>query len=376
MKILVAPDKFKGVADSARVCGLIRDAILEFDPRVQVDLCPMADGGDGTLAVLLPALGGTLRPLTVQDPLRRPVLSRYGVFTSFPQKTALIEMAEASGLTLLSPSERNPLETSSFGAGELVRDAVEEQDCKTLYVTLGGSATVDGGLGFLQALGARFDPPLSPGAGGKFLASPRSVDLSPCSKLLKDAELVGLTDVQNPLLGPSGAAPVYGPQKGATPDMVETLEKGLAHFEELLAGACGKKLRDEKGSGAAGGLGLALLSLGGRLRGGLDFVAETLKLEERMEGCDLILTGEGRLDDSTRQGKTVVGVSRLAKKHGIPCMALVGVRTGKLDWLKEEGISGAFPLFETPFTGDDPRKSQVPARVSAVVRELLTSLAG
>ncbi len=373
MKILIAPDKFKGVADSQKIADILGDAVQKYRPQAEIHLCPLADGGDGTLSSVLHVLKGTRVSLSVYGPLLKPVQAHYGV-SPLPQKgTAVIEMAQASGLSHLSVGERNPLETTTFGTGELVLDAVEKQDCRNLLVTLGGSATVDGGLGFLQALGAKIDgiSPLKPGVGGKFLSSVVSVDLAPALQKLKGASLTGLIDVQNPLLGSQGAARVYGPQKGASPQVVETLEAGLSHLADVLEKSCGRPLRGEKGAGAAGGLGLALLALGGKLESGFDFVAGALHLEERIRECGLVLTGEGRLDDSTRQGKTVVGVSRLSKKWGSPCVAVAGVMTGKLDWLGEEGISKAYALFETPFMGDDPRRKDVPRRLAETVEKIL-----
>jgi glycerate kinase len=375
MKILIAPDKFKTVGTSQKIADILRNAVQKFHPQTQIRLCPLADGGDGTLNSIIYALKGKTVSASVHSPLMKPITASYGI-APLPEKgTAIVEMAEASGLFRLAPEERNPLLTNTFGTGELVGDAIEKHDCRNIYVTLGGSATVDGGLGFLQALGAVFHakPPLVPGSGGKALSSITSIDLAPALQKLKGINLIGLADVQSPLLGPQGAAPVYGPQKGATPEMVKTLELGLAHFEEILARACGDKVGTGKGMGAGGGLGLALAALGGRLENGFDFVAKTLKLEELMKECDLVLTGEGHLDESTREGKTVVGVSRLAKKLGIPCVGIVGYQDPGLDWLKEEGLSRVYSLFDTPFIGDDRRKNEVPQKLSELVEKLLSS---
>ena len=374
MKILIAPDKFKGVANSQKIADILRVAIQKLQPETQIRLCPLADGGDGTLTSIIYALKGKTVSAGVHNPLMKTLTASYGV-APLPEKgTIIVEMAEASGLFRLAPEERNPLLTTTFGTGELVLDAVAKHEGKSIYVTLGGSATVDGGLGFLQALGAGIQSksPLPPGAGGKHLSSILSVDLKPVLQKLRGISFTGLTDVQNPLLGPGGAAFLYGPQKGATIDMVKTLEAGLSHFEEILAKACGQSLQGVKGTGAGGGLGLALMALGGKLEGGFDFVARTLKLEDLVKECHLVLTGEGHLDESTRQGKTVVGVSRLAKKHGVPCIAIVGFQDPGLGWLQEEGLSRVYSLFDTPFTGDDSRKLEVPQKLTDLVGKLLT----
>jgi glycerate kinase len=198
------------------------------------------------------------------------------------------------------------------------------------------------------------------------------IDLAPAQILLKNSTLVGLIDAQVPLLGPLGAARLYAPQKGASPSEVEELEMGLAHFERILSMTCGKSFAQELGIGAAGGLGLAIRALGGTLENGFGFVSSTLKLAEQIKDCDLILTGEGKLDESSRQGKVTVGVARLAKAAGKPCVAIVGALEPDLPWLKEEGFSKVIPLFDTPFTApDDPRKEQVPQRLIEAIGKLL-----
>jgi len=264
------------------------------------------------------------------------------------------------------------LETSSYGTGELVEEAVKKHAAKHLRITLGGSATVDGGLGFLQALGASFKlkSTLPKGAAGKHLSWILGVDLEPALLLLKGVELIGLVDVNVPLLGDHGSARFFGPQKGGNEEMVEELEKGLYQFEGVLSKAAGILLKNQKGAGAAGGMGMAILALGGRLESGFDFVAQTLKLEDQMKGCDLVITGEGYMDNSTQEGKAPVAVARMSKKLGIPCVAVVGAVAPDLKWLKEEGIAQVYPMFDAPIVGEDPSKLQINQRIGEIVTTL------
>ena len=373
MKILIAPDKFKGVATAQEISEILRNQIQKHVPDAQIRLCPVADGGEGTLTSIIFLLKGKTLNVTVNDPLMRPRQAQLGIAQLPEKETAIIEMAQASGLFRLGPDERNPLETTSYGTGELVLEAVKKHNARHLRISLGGSANVDGGLGFLQALGAviKSKATLPPkGLSGKYLPLIQSVDLEPVQNLLRGIEIIGLVDVQVPLLGDHGAARFFGPFKGATPAMVEELEKGMDHFEGILSKSCGLLLKNQKGSGAAGGMGMALLALGGRLESGFDFVAKTLKLEDQMKGCDLVITGEGRLDNSSREGKAPVAVAQMAKQLGIPCVAIVGAADPNLNWIKDVGISQVLPLFDSPMVGDDPRKLEVPARLAETAASL------
>ena len=375
MKILIAPDKFKGVSTAQEVAEILRNQIQKHLPEAQIRLCPVADGGEGTLISIIYLLKGKTLTTTVNDPLMRPKQAQYGM-AQLPEKdTGIIEMAQASGLFRLTLEERNPLETTSYGAGELVSEAVKKHGARHLKISLGGSATIDGGLGFLQALGVTFKsnsrlPPK--GLSGKHLSMIQSIELEPARLLLKGIDLIGLVDVQVPVLGDHGAARFFGPQKGATPAMVEELEKGLYSFEGVLSKASGMLLKNQKGSGAAGGLGMALLALGARLDSGFEFVAQTLKLEDQMKGCDLVITGEGLMDNSSREGKAPVAVAQMAKSMGIPCIAIVGAAEKGLSWLKDVGINQIYPLFDTPILGDEPRKLEVPNRFAEITAGLFS----
>ncbi len=378
MKILIAPDKFKGINTAQEISELLRNHLQKIIPEANLRLCPIADGGEGTLLSIIYVLKGKTLTATVNDPLMRPKQAQFGM-AQLPQKdTAIIEMSQATGLFRLAISERNPMETSSYGTGELVLEAVKKHDAKHLRVALGGSASIDGGLGFLQALGATFKTKTSippKGGAGKHLSSILSVDLEPVHLLLKGIDIIGMVDVHVPLLGDHGAARFFGPQKGGTPEIVEELEKGLYNFEVVLSKRSGTLLKNEKGSGAAGGMGMALLALGGKLESGFDFVAKTLKLEEQMKGCDLVITGEGRLDNSSQAGKAPVALANMAKKMGIPCVAIVGTADPGMKWLKEEGITHVYPMFDAPIVGEDPSKLQVNQRVGEILASIFQKTA-
>lgn len=321
MKILIAPDKFKHALDAAGVAAAIADGVRAVRPEAEIVVCPLGDGGEGTGRVLAKVLGATECAADVLDPLGR---EHTACWWQAEPNTALVEMAEASGLALLAPAERNALRTTSFGTGQMLRAALAA-GCTRVLLCVGGSATVDGGAGCLQALGWKFfdhagallNVPLT----GGMLATIGSV--RPPAAPATGIEI--LCDVDNPLLGPRGAAAVFGPQKGASPAAVAELERGLAHWAELLARLSGADLHARPGMGAAGGVPFGLASAcGAQLRRGFDEVARRVALSGRLRGCDLCLTGEGRIDEQTVGGKVVAGVARLAAKECVPTVALVG----------------------------------------------------
>jgi glycerate kinase len=373
MKIIIAPDKYKGISTSREIAEIIGNQIQKKFPDAQLLIFPIADGGEGTLSSVIYLLGGQTLTATVNDPLMRPTQAQYGI-AQLPQKgTGIVEMAQASGLYHLSVAERNPMETSSYGTGELLLECVRKHGARHLYVSLGGSATNDGGLGMLQALGAvvQGKNPFPPkGLAGKHLSSITSIDLKPALKNLKNAKITGLVDVTVPLLGDHGAARLFGPQKGATPAMVEELERGLSHLENVLSEASGLPLKNQSGAGAAGGMGLGLLALGGNLESGFDFVARTIGLEDQMRGCDMVITAEGFLDKSSREGKAPVSVARLAKKIGVPCVAVVGAMAPGLDWLQEAGLTQVLTLFDGPISKEDKRRLEVPQRLAEAANKI------
>ncbi len=372
MKILIAPDKFKGISTAQGVAETLQKLILKQSPSTFVRLCPVADGGEGTLNTVIHILKGKTLSATAHDPLMRSHDTTYGLATLPEPDAAVIEMAQASGLSKLTHAERNPMVTTSYGTGELVLEAYR-RGARHIRIALGGSATIDGGLGFLQALGAQLiaDQTLPKGLGGKHLPLINKINLEFIHKNLKDLHLTGLVDVRVQLLGEYGSARFFGPQKGASPEMVTDLEKGMSHFESVLSKASGTILKSQRGAGAAGGMGMAILALGGKLESGFDFVSDILKLESQMKGCDLVITGEGMLDASSLEGKAPVSVALMAKKLGIPCVAVVGAMDPNIIWLKEVGITKAYTLFDKPINMDDPRVPQIPDRFSGVVAQLL-----
>lgn len=315
-RILCAPDSFKETLAAADVAHAMSEGIAEFDRRIDVDRCPVADGGEGSLDALAAALAAEITIQTVTGPLAQPVSARYGLIES--SRTAIVELAEASGLALLAPDDRNPMRTTTYGTGQLIAAAIE-RGCQRIMVCVGGSATVDGGAGLAQALGARFfdaqdqliDDPMT----GAHLSR-----VCRCEPAAVEASIEVACDVRNPLLGPTGAARVYGPQKGASPSDVEQLEEGLRNLANVVSGD-----PDERGAGASGGAAFGLAAFcSAKLRPGVDVILSAVNFNQRCDEADLVLTGEGRLDAQSLHGKTPIGVARAAHDCGVPTDAIVG----------------------------------------------------
>lgn len=323
MRFLVACDKFGGALSAGDAAAAIAEGLRRALPEAEIRLCPLGDGGEGTGAILAKALNAVPRTRMVGDPLGRPVEATWWLCK--PSRTGVVEMATACGLWRLASGERDPLHATSYGTGELLK-AAADAGCRRIFLAVGGSATVDGGAGCLQALGWELlderGEPLAVPAGAAGLAFVHKV------RPPRERIAVGLTvlcDVDNGLLGPRGAAAVFAPQKGAAPHQVPILECGLARWAEVLRAASGRDVRALPGSGAAGGLPAALAALlDAKLISGFDCVARAVRLSERLVGCHLCLTGEGRLDEQTRSGKVVAGVARVAAAAGVPVVALVG----------------------------------------------------
>lgn len=329
MKIVIAPDSFKGNMRSSRVCEIIRDAVCAELPDAQVVQIPMADGGEGTVEALVTATRGSMRKAWVSGPLGDPVLASYGVL---PDGTAVMEMAAASGIELLAAERLDPMRATTFGTGELLRHILLEGH-RSLLMGIGGSATVDGGVGMAQALGYRFldgnDDEIVD-RGGQCLSRIRSIDASAAMPLLREAVLRIACDVTNPLTGPTGAAQVYGPQKGATPAMIPLLDEGLGKLQQLCA------CPPAPGDGAAGGLGYGLRAFcGARILPGARLVAEVAGLESALEGADLLITGEGCTDGQTCSGKLCSELARMARGKGVRTLLLSGALQGDLGGLLE-----------------------------------------
>ncbi|QIA26867.1 glycerate kinase [Thermaerobacter sp. PB12/4term] len=339
-RVLVAPDSFKGSLTAEEAAAAMARGVARGWPGAAATQLPLADGGEGTAAVLVRATGGRWIRRRVTGPLGEPVEARWGLLGD--GQTAVVEMAAASGLLLVPPGKRRPLEATTTGTGELIRDALD-YGCRRLLVAIGGSATTDGGTGMLAALGARFldgaGRPLPPGGGA--LTRLERIDLSGLDPRLRQVTIEVACDVDNPLTGPRGAARVYAPQKGATPEQVEILEAGLARLAGVAARTLGHDRRDEPGAGAAGGLGFALIAfLGARLRPGAELVMDAAGFDRHLEAVDLVLTGEGRTDAQTLAGKLVARVAARARRHGRPVVVISGAVDPEVEpALKERGIA-------------------------------------
>ena len=322
-RLVFASDSLKGTISSARAAQLLEAAARRHFPECECRSVPMADGGDGTAEAAALACDGELRRACVHDPLGRTVEAAYAML---PDNRAVVEMAAASGLPLLSPSEKNPLLTSTYGTGELIRSALDA-GAHNVDLAIGGSATNDGGMGCMRALGARFlDTHGRALAGrGSDLARVAAIDLSRLDPRVARTEFHLMCDVDNPLTGPDGASAVYGPQKGATPEMVAELDAGMANYARVLAATFGRDFASVPGAGAAGGLGAgAMAFLGARVESGIARVLELTNFSALLEGADLCVTGEGHADAQTARGKVVAGVAAACAAAGVPCVAVVG----------------------------------------------------
>ncbi len=350
MKIVLAPDSYKGSMTARVVAEAMREGVLRVVPDADTVLVPVADGGDGTLETLVDSTGGAVETATVTGPLGEPVSAGWGALGD--GNTALVEMARTSGLAMAPPDRRDPRVTTTYGLGEVIRAALDA-GYRSFVIGIGGSATNDAGAGMAQALGARLldangaDLPF----GGAALASLDRIDLGGLDPRIAESDVVVACDVSNPLCGPSGASAVYGPQKGATPEMVEELDAALRNFAAVVERDVGAAVRDVPGAGAAGGLGGGLIAfLGGRLERGVDIVLGVLKLEERLEGADLVITGEGCMDFQTVFDKAPVGVARRAARLGIPVIAVSGSHGEGFHEVHDHGIAAAAPIVCQPMT--------------------------
>ncbi|KTS79452.1 glycerate kinase [Pseudomonas oryzihabitans] len=353
MKIVIAPDSFKESLSAAGVASALARGLRQALPQAELVECPLGDGGEGTLDAVLAATGGEVRQAQVTGPLGEPVKARWGWLAE--QRTAFVEMASASGLELVPKARRDVLAATSRGTGELLRAALDA-GAERLVLAIGGSATNDGGAGLLQALGVRLldeqGQELVPG--GAALAQLGRIELTDLHPRLADVEMIIAADVDNPLCGPQGASHIFGPQKGASPDQVRQLDAVLAHFATITAATLERDVREQPGAGAAGGVGFAALAfLQATFRPGIEVVAELVGLEAALQDADLALTGEGRLDGQTLRGKTPAGVLRLARRHGVPVVAVAGSLGEGYDALYDQGLTAAFSLVPGPLSLDE-----------------------
>ncbi|QNH05302.1 glycerate kinase [Pseudomonas sp. B11D7D] len=349
MKIVIAPDSFKESLSAPDVAAAIARGWQQVFPEAECLLRPMADGGEGTVDALLAAVGGERRECEVRGPMGEPVKAHWGWLG---QGTAVIEMAAASGLHWVPHEQRDARLASSFGTGELIREALDAGATR-IILGLGGSATNDAGMGLLQALGIRFldtqGRELAPG--GAALADLDQLDLGDLDARLLNVQVEVAADVDNPLCGPRGASAVFGPQKGATPEHVAQLDTALGRFARIVAATLGEDHAEFPGVGAAGGLGFAARAfLKASFRPGIELVAELSGLATAVEGADLVITGEGRMDAQTLHGKTPVGVARVARAAGVPVIALSGSLGDNYQALYEAGIEAAFSLAPGPLS--------------------------
>jgi glycerate 2-kinase len=343
-KIVIAPDSFKESFSALEAANAIEKGFKGIFPDVEYIKVPMADGGEGTVQSLVDALDGTVKTVIVIGPLGEPVSASYGL--SGDRKIAVIEMAEASGLSLVPTEQRNPLITTTYGTGQLIADALNE-GVEHIIVGIGGSATNDGGAGMAQALGVKLldsngeEIPY----GGAALTNLESINVDDLHPKLAEVTIEVACDVDNPLLGEQGASAIYGPQKGATKEMVQQLDKALAHYAIVISKQLNKEVKDIAGAGAAGGLGAGLLAfLDVRLDSGVTLVLEATHFTQKIVGADLVITGEGRLDHQTIYGKTPIGVARAAKMEGISVIAIAGGLAPGHETIYDQGIDAAFSL--------------------------------
>ncbi|HHT90827.1 MAG: glycerate kinase [Limnochordia bacterium] len=349
-RIVVAPDSFKGSLSSGEVAQAMARGVGSVLPQADLVLLPLSDGGDGLVASLIEASGGERLQVDVTGPLGHPVQATMGLMGG--AQTAVIEMAQASGLTLIPESERNPLVTTTFGTGELIRKALD-LGCKHLIIGIGGSGTNDGGMGMAQALGFRFYDAegASLGSGGGELARLDRIDATGMDPRLHQVKIEVACDVNNPLTGPEGASQIYGPQKGATPETAAFLDHALRNYDRVLQRDLNQSVADVPGAGAAGGLGAALMALlKGNLIPGIELVLDVLGFDEKVQGAHLVLTGEGRFDAQSAYGKVPMGVARRARKQRVPVVVIAGSVLPGAKALHAEGVSAYFSILNEPLT--------------------------
>jgi len=352
-RFVLAPDSFKESMSAKEVCQAMEEGIRRIYPRAECIHVPMADGGEGTLQALVDATKGEVFYKEVTGPLGESVLARYGVLGD--GQTAVIEMAEAAGLALVPMEKRNPLITTTYGVGELIKAALDRKVSR-LMIAIGGSATNDAGVGMLQALGASFQDKEGKeiGFGGLEVGKIERIDLSQMDKRLSKVNIEVACDVTNPLTGPNGASYVFAKQKGATKEMIILLEDALSHFAEVTSHILGKEIHHLKGAGAAGGLGAALAGFcEGQLVPGIDLVVKYAGLEEKLKGASVVFTGEGSIDEQTQYGKTITGVAKAAKQMGIPVIAIGGRVTEESRALYEVGVSAILGITPSAMTLDE-----------------------
>ncbi|MDP3386893.1 MAG: glycerate kinase [Eubacteriales bacterium] len=352
MKIVIASDSYKGSCTTLQVADAIERGIRNVMPDCEVVKIPVADGGEGTVDALVIGMGGKYEYVEVKGPLGDAVKAKFGILDN---DLAVLEMAEASGLTLVDKDKRNPLHTTTFGTGQMIREAMKK-GCRKIYVGIGGSATNDGGVGMAQALGVSFKDRDGNeiGFGGEALCRIMEIDLTNLDERLAETEIIVLSDVSNPLCGENGASYVYGPQKGATPDMVKELDRCLMHYSDKVEEKLGMELAHIPGAGAAGGLGAGLMAFcNAKLFNGVDKLLELVHIERHFWDADLVITGEGKMDTQTAFGKAPAGVAKIAKIYKLPVIAIVGSIGEGASKVYEHGIDAIFDIVSSPMSLDE-----------------------
>lgn len=353
VKVAVAIDSFKGSLSTFQSGEAVREGVRRVYEDAEVTVCPLADGGEGTVAAIVAGCGGELCKIEATGPLGDRISCEYGVIPS--TGTAVIEMSAAAGITLVKPDERDPMVTTTYGVGELIADAIDK-GCRKFIIGIGGSATNDGGVGMLRALGFDFldenGKEIRGGALG--LSQLREIRTDRARRELSECEFHIACDVKNPLCGDNGCSAIYGPQKGATPETVKLMDGWLSDYAKLTKKVFPDSDADYPGSGAAGGMGFAFMSyLGGKLESGIELVINVTGIEEILKNADVVVTGEGRLDGQSCMGKAPVGIARAAKKYGKPVIAFSGCVTPDARECNENGIDAFFPILKAPCSLED-----------------------
>ena len=370
MKIVIAPQAFKGSLSALNVANAVQKGVRRIFPDAQILTCPVADGGDGTLETLVESSGGKIMETNVVDPTGKPIVAQWGAMGD--GNTAVIEMARTSGLALLTLEERDPLNATTYGLGEIIVSALNK-GFRKFIVGIGGSATNDAGAGMAQALGIRLMDREGRNLvfGGAALQNLSVIDTSSIDQRVLESNFQIACDVNNPLTGPEGASAVYGPQKGATEENVRQLDSALGVFAEVTKRDLGKDISNLEGAGAAGGLGAGMIAfVEGHLRAGVDIVLDTVNLAEKLESADLVITGEGSIDFQTVYNKAPIGVARMAKARGIPTIGISGMLGKNYQIVHNHGIDAALSIANGPISLEESLQN-APSLISEAVEESL-----
>ena len=377
MKVVIAIDSFKGSVSSLEAGEAAKAGVLDVYPDADVSVMPLADGGEGTVETLVYGLGGEMVNTDVTGPMGEKINCSYGIVNGM----AVMEMAASSGLPLVPMDKRDPMLATTYGVGDMIKDAVK-RGCREFIVGIGGSATNDGGMGMLQSLGVKFldKDGKETGIGGKYLADVADVDMSGLMPELKDCVFNIACDVDNPLCGERGASRIFGPQKGATEEKVIFLDSALRSFSEVTKKKLGVDCAETPGSGAAGGLGYGFMAyLGGELKPGVEIVLDAIGMDKAMEGADFVITGEGRIDSQTAMGKAPAGVAKRAKNAGAAVIGIAGCVTDDAYLCNSEGIDAIFPVIDKAMTLEEAMDRDVTVKnIRKEVRQIfrLISIAG